>query len=147
MSRRRQSREAAFQALYAMSYNQLDRHETVTRMGGLEERDIRRHDALSSRLLELVEQHAGAIDDRLESVLKTWTNERLAIPDRALLRLGVAELLYCDDIPPRVTINEYIELAKSFGDSDSPRFVNGILDRIAKDLAESSGSERGDSKS
>lgn len=72
----------------------------------------------------------AAIDKRLEN----WTIHRLAVPDRAILRLGAYELLFCDDTPPRVAINEAIELAKRYGsDAKTSRLVNGVLDRIARD--------------
>lgn len=72
----------------------------------------------------------AAIDKRLEN----WTIHRLAVVDRAILRLGAFEILYCEDTPPKVAINEAIELAKRFGSEDkTAKLVNGVLDRIARD--------------
>ncbi len=72
----------------------------------------------------------AAVDQRLEN----WTIQRLAVLDRALLRLGAYELLFCADTPPKVTINEYIELAKRYGsEAKTAKLVNGVLDKIARE--------------
>lgn len=78
--------------------------------------------------------HAGAIDDRIEAVARDWTLDRMPRIDRAVLRIGVWELCYNDDIPTGVAINEAIELAKEYSTDDSARFVNGVLGRIADQL-------------
>ena len=75
-----------------------------------------------------------AIDAGIEKNLQNWTLERLAHLDRAVLRLGCYELIYCSDVPPRVIINEYIELAKQFGsEARTAKLVNGVLDTIARE--------------
>lgn len=137
MSRRRRSREAALQALYAMEFVQVDRHEMTTRLGTVVAEDVFPQDEFSTRLLRLVEEHAPEIEEAMDRALKGWTRERLTAPDRSMVRLGAAEILLCEDIPPRVTINEYIELAKLYGDSESPRFINAVLDRISRNLQNS----------
>lgn len=68
--------------------------------------------------------------------LKNWDAERIAALDMILMKMGVAEFLYFETIPPKVTINEYIELAKEYSTQQSGQFVNGILDNIHKDLAQ-----------
>jgi N utilization substance protein B len=133
MSRRRRSREAAFQVLFAMAFTGQDRQEAALHVQTIESPDVRPHDPLAARLLGLVEQHGPAIDAALAKALRNWTEERLSPATHALLRLGTAELLYCHDIPPRVTLNEYIELARTFGDEETPKFVNGVLDRVLRD--------------
>lgn len=79
--------------------------------------------------------------DHLESFilpkLKNWDAERLAALDMILMKMGVAEFLYFETIPPKVTINEYIELAKEYSTEQSGQFVNGILDNIHKELVQS----------
>ena len=72
------------------------------------------------------------IDDTIQSALTDWNLRRLHIADLSILRAGSYEMLYLEDIPPIVSINEAIELAKKFGSEDSSRFVNGILDQIKK---------------
>ncbi len=75
-----------------------------------------------------------AVDAAIDQRLENWTIGRLAVIDRALMRLGAYELLYTPDIPPKVAINEYIELAKQYGtEAKTARLVNGVLDRIARD--------------
>lgn len=72
------------------------------------------------------------IDALIVEYVKNWEIERLAVIDRNILRIGCFELLFLEEIPPKVSINEAIELAKRYGDIDSPRFVNGVLDKIYK---------------
>ncbi len=72
------------------------------------------------------------IDELISSSLKNWKIERISGVNRALLRLAVTEIKYFDDIPDKVSINEAVELAKPYGDDDSPSFVNGVLGNIIK---------------
>jgi N utilization substance protein B len=74
------------------------------------------------------------IDDRIRRYAENYEFNRISAVDRNVLRLAIYEMLYRDDIPPVVSINEAIELAKTFGGADSGRFVNGILDRVKDDL-------------
>ena len=84
------------------------------------------------RLTAGIEKHLEDIDSRISQYATNWQLKRMAVIDRNVLRLGVFELLYSPDIPPKVTINESIELAKKYGDLESSKFVNGILDKIHK---------------
>ncbi|NPV59568.1 MAG: transcription antitermination factor NusB [Actinobacteria bacterium] len=87
---------------------------------------------------ELVFLYLGnkdAIDSLIGKYADRWSLERMPAIDRNLLRLGIAELIYRPDIPPNVTINEYLELAKSFSTEDSGKFVNGVLGSVARDHA------------
>ncbi len=75
-----------------------------------------------------------AIDAAVDKRLENWTIHRLAVADRAILRLGAYEILYCADTPAKVAINEYIELAKRYGsEAKTPKLVNAVLDKIAKE--------------
>ncbi|SDU16341.1 NusB antitermination factor [Verrucomicrobium sp. GAS474] len=85
-------------------------------------------------LIRGVFEHLAAIDEKIKAYADNWDFERIATVDLAILRLAVYELLYRDDIPPVVSINEGIEIAKRFSSEESGRFVNGILDRVRKDL-------------
>jgi N utilization substance protein B len=82
-------------------------------------------------LVEGVAAHRGRIDEILASYAEGWTLERMPAVDRAILRLGAYELLWRDDVPDAVAIDEAVELAKSLSTDESPRFVNGVLGRIA----------------
>lgn len=86
----------------------------------------------SNRIVEGVEQRLEEIDTLVSKYATNWQLKRMAIIDRNILRMGVFELLYAEDIPPKVSINEAVELAKKFGDTESSKFVNGILDKIHK---------------
>lgn len=95
----------------------------------------RQKDKFTTALLDTYRNNHKTIDNILRQVIQRWQLERLSVIDRNILRLGVTELLYFDEIPPKVTINEYIEVAKLFGDRESASFVNGILDRVAREFA------------
>jgi N utilization substance protein B len=82
-------------------------------------------------LVEGVGAHRARIDEILASYAEGWTLERMPAVDRAILRLAVFELLWRDDVPDAVAIDEAVELAKSLSTDESPRFVNGVLGRIA----------------
>ncbi len=81
-------------------------------------------------LLEGVMKNLEFIDSMIKKYVENWEIKRLAYIDRNILRLGCFELLFLEDIPPKVSINEAIELAKRFGDIQSPSFINGVLDKI-----------------
>lgn len=83
-------------------------------------------------LLDLLDENLTQIDQRLAAALDNWSLERLSAIDRAVLRIGAVELLECDDIPPKVAIQEAIRLAEAYGGNESPRFVNGVLDALYK---------------
>lgn len=70
------------------------------------------------------------IDGLIGQCAKNWRFERIAITDKNLLRIGVFEMLYCEDVPDQVAINEAVEIAKRYGSEESPAFINGILDAV-----------------
>lgn len=84
------------------------------------------------RLVAAVAEHGRPIDAALQDAISNWRIERLAVIDRNILRLAGAEMLYFDDIPPRVSIREALKLAERYGTDQSPRFVNGVLDALMK---------------
>jgi len=88
--------------------------------------------AFSIKLVSEALKNLKKIDEELKKIIKNWKPERLSIVDRTLLRLGAAEIFHFSDIPPKVTINEYIEISKYYSEDDAPGFINGILDRIAR---------------
>lgn len=85
------------------------------------------------RLVEAAQGHEGELDAILRKHLKRWRLERLTVLDRAILRLAAAEILYFDDVPPKVSINEAVEVAKKYGDDEAGKFVNGVLDSIFRE--------------
>jgi N utilization substance protein B len=85
-------------------------------------------------LIEGMVAHLPEIDERIRRYSENFDFHRISAVDRNIMRLAIYEMLFRDDIPPVVSINEAIELAKTFGGAESGRFVNGILDRVRKDL-------------
>ncbi|HYJ80529.1 MAG TPA: transcription antitermination factor NusB [Longimicrobiaceae bacterium] len=83
-------------------------------------------------LVRLVSSNLEHVDRVLVDSLTNWRLERLAAIDRNVLRLGVAEMLYVDDVAPRISIREMVQLAEKYGTADSPRFVNGVLDAVMR---------------
>lgn len=91
-------------------------------------------EGFTARLLRTYQSHAQSIDGLLDRLLEGWSLRRLAGEDRAILRLGATELVHFEDVPPRVAINEYVELAKNYGDEESSKLINGVLDRVAREV-------------
>jgi transcription antitermination protein NusB len=85
-------------------------------------------------LIRGVIEHRGELDERIQQYAKNWELHRMAAVDRNILRLAIYEMLHRDDIPPVVSINEAVDIAKKFSTQDSGKFVNGILDKIKIDL-------------
>jgi len=85
----------------------------------------------AEQLAQGVLDHLPELDALLQRVADHWSIDRMAVVDRNVLRCALFELLYLDEIPAKVTINEAIEIAKRFGSEESGAFVNGILDRIS----------------
>lgn len=96
-------------------------------------------------LLAGVQEHQAVIDEMLGDISEHWTVSRMPLVDRSILRLASYEILYVDDIPASVSINEAVELAKVYGGDDSSKFVNGVLGRLAEQYeAGKGGSSRED---
>lgn len=88
----------------------------------------------SEAIVQGVVENLGAIDARLRGYTQNWPLHRMGSVERNVLRLAFYELIYCPDVPPPVILNEAIDLAKYFSSSDAGRFVNGILDRLNKEI-------------
>lgn len=131
---RRRTRERALQTLYQLDLN--TRLTVQTALSYFQQHFSleKEMDPFLERLVLGVVENLKAIDETIRKASEHWRADRMAAVDRNLLRLGVFELDYCDDIPATVTINEMIEIAKSFGSESSPAFVNGILDKIRQSL-------------
>lgn len=81
-----------------------------------------------------VEQHQDEIDGNLTEISEHWSVPRMPTVDRSILRLATFEMLYVDEVPPSVSINEAVEMAKVYGGDDSSKFVNGVLGKLAERL-------------
>jgi transcription antitermination factor NusB len=83
-------------------------------------------------ILQTLQDNLPEVDRIVQGSLENWRLERLSVMDRSILRISATELLYLEDIPPKVSIQEGIHLAEAYGGKDSPRFVNGVLDALFK---------------
>lgn len=135
MGARREGRELALQALYALDVNPLDVRTGLNLFweGQRAPHGIRE---FAEMLVFGVAEQRDRIDALIAQKSKNWSLTRMSKVDINILRLSVYELLYCNDIPVNVTMNEAIEIAKKFGTEESPAFVNGILDEIAAAVPE-----------
>jgi N utilization substance protein B len=86
-------------------------------------------------LVRLVGTNVAKIDATIVEALTNWRLERLAVVDRAILRLGTAEMTFVDDVPARLVIREMVQLAEKYGTHESARFVNGVLDAVMRRVA------------
>ena len=93
------------------------------------------------RLIHGVLSERELIDERIQSVAQNWEIERMAVVDRNVLRVAAYELLHLDDIPPKVAINEAIELGKRFSTQNSGGFINGVLDKIKERYSPKNGAK------
>ena len=136
---RRLERVFAFKVLYGLCFSPADSEEALhkafslapERPEGLNE-NLR--DSFAWELAHGVWGHQGELDERISALSDNWRVERMGKVELTLLRLAMFELLFLRDVPPKVAINEAIELSKQFGDDKSRVFVNGILDAASKAL-------------
>lgn len=136
--RRRIIREKVVQALYAheISGDPPD-HVITCILSGLEENKAA-YDFARRLVLQTI-SHASDIDVIIREKVANWDFKRIAILDRLILRMGICELLHFKEIPPKVSMNEAIELAKLFSTERSGQFINGVLDAVLNDMKASGG--------
>lgn len=133
MGERRGAREWALQMLFQEDFNPGKLPDVFTEFWTGKDPSARAQ-AFAEDLVRGVMEHREEIDRRLQGYAENWALRRMPAVDRNLMRLALYELLYREDIPPVVTINEAVDIAKTFSGEDSGRFVNGILDRARKEL-------------
>jgi N utilization substance protein B len=132
MATRRRGREVALQMLFQLDASDVSPNEvkllyrTCFAEGPLP-------DSFSIELFDAVSGQIAEIDTVIEQSSQNWRIERMSCVDRNILRIGISEIVNANEIPTRVAINEAVELAKRYGTKESPSFVNGILDRVARD--------------
>ncbi|MBX3007800.1 MAG: transcription antitermination factor NusB [Melioribacteraceae bacterium] len=131
-SNRRELREKVLQVLYAYEFN----GEGLTNLTNGVLSDVTSETDLqfARSLINVVTANRIQLDEEIKKRVANWEMERIATIDRILLRVGITELLYFPDIPPKVSINEVIEIAKNYSTSNSGKFINGILDALLNDL-------------
>jgi len=136
MSARRKARELALCALYAyeMSQNPVEqiKKEIIT-----DQNDNNTIVTFARQLVDATVTHLKNLDEMIRIKAINWDFDRIAIIDKIILRLSISEFLYFPDIPPKVSIDEAIEISKKYSTEKSGKFINGILDSILSDLRKS----------
>jgi N utilization substance protein B len=133
LGRRRKSREFALQVLYQLNITKQDVTQALTQF---QENFLPNGEAddFLKRLVLGVTEHCAELDRLIERYSENWRLDRINLIERNLLRMALFELLYCEEIPPKVTINEAIDLGKKYGSEESGSFINGLLDRIQNEV-------------
>ena len=126
--KRRVAREKALQALFQIDMSGIEPDVALTNV--LEE--DQKMDAYLQQLVLGFIENQERIDGHIRENLEKWSFDRLAKVDRNILRLGVYELLFVEDVPNNVVINEAVEIAKIFGDDQSSKFINGVLSEVSQ---------------
>lgn len=123
--KRREAREKALQTLFQLENTELTIEDAMSHV--LEGQN----DPFYEKLVRGTTEHIAQIDESLKTKLENWSLDRLPKIERTVLRLAVFELLFMQDAPSKVVMNEAIELCKTFGDDKSSKFVNGVLSKYA----------------
>lgn len=138
MSNRHLSRTIAMQSLFAWDFN----GQSAEGLDDIVAENFRNFapnfndGGFVMELISGVKDHLEEIDNYIRKYATEWPLEQITVVDRNVLRIGIYEMLYSPTIPPRVAINESIEIAKAFGGDSSGKFINGVLGAIFKDLPE-----------
>ncbi len=129
MRKRTQARESALQMLYQIDVTGTGAKEALEDFweSNPAPQDVRE---FADRIVQGTQAHVKEIDEILVKYTENWELSRMAVVDRNILRFSTYELLYTDDIPPKVAINEAVNLAKKYSQIESGKFVNGVLDKI-----------------
>lgn len=136
-SNRHLGRIVALQTLYELDFRRESEDETFD-LGLVLKRNIRRYEStvddvfFIEQLVRGVAEHEKELDDELRPLAPEWPLEQIARMDRVVLRIGLYELRHEPDVPPKVVINEAVELAKAFGGDNSSKFINGVLGTALK---------------
>ena len=133
MARRREAREWAMQILFEYEVNPRDLPE-VFRDFWSDKSSDKAGTAFTEELVRGTVEHLAQVDEVIRQHARNWDLPRIGRVDRNVMRIALYEMLFRKDIPPVVSINEAVEIAKQFGDSGSGKFVNGILDRVKEGL-------------
>jgi N utilization substance protein B len=129
--KREEERSFVLQVLYACEYNDDSWQSILGRIAKAQQIQIT---AYVEKIVALSQEHRETIEEEIKIKLKNWDYQRVAVIDRIILRMALVELLYFQDIPPEVSMNEAIELAKKYSTEQSNRFINGVIDAVFKKL-------------
>lgn len=134
MSTRREAREHVMKALYAHEQSGGDANHIIQTLITPELNDDLEARTFAEELFQATLDHMGEVDDIIRSHAANWDLERITAVDRSLLRMATTELLEFEEIPPKVSIDEAIEIGKRYSTDDSGPFLNGVLDSVLMDL-------------
>ena len=132
-SGRRETREWIIQFLFQLDFNP-EPIDIALKDFWEEKEPKEREKTYAEEIIKGVVQRKDELDDRLSQYAKRWDSERMVAVDRTVMRVALFEMLYREDVPPVVSINEAVHFAKDFSSFQSGRFVNGVLDRIRKEI-------------
>ena len=132
MGKRRVARELALKFLYQTEFNS---NSPDSELNSFCERANVSEEIqdFTQTLIKNIFIHKKEVDGLLKKISANWVPDRMAMIDKNILRLGICELMFDSTTPPKVVINEAVEIAKKFGTEESPDFINGILDKVYKD--------------
>ncbi len=130
---RRKAREGVLEALFSHQYSDVKRDVTVERVLKNKPERIENSEFITVLFNSVMDNYEWA-DQIIEKHLQNWEFNRVAKVDLVLLRMGICEIYFLDDIPPKVSISEMVEISKVYSTDESPVFINGILDTVYKDF-------------
>lgn len=131
MRKRSQSREFALQILYQMDITGDTPEELLAVFWSVQEKPTEEQvKSFTAQLVKGVADNLKSLDIKISAYATNWQLKRMAVVDRNILRLSCFEMLFREDIPPKVSINEAVELAKKYSGQEAGKFVNGVLDRV-----------------
>ncbi len=136
MGARRKGRERALQILFQLDFNTDDVRSALSEFWNTHPTYAKARE-FAERIVIGALENREKIDAMIDSTLENWSLNRLASVDKAILRCATYELMHMPDVPPKVTINEAVEIAKAYGTDDSGRFINGVLDKIREKIGKS----------
>ena len=125
---RRAARQCVLKALFAYQFS---KNDTIDQLVS-ENPELKDNNDFIQSLFDIVLKHVKLTEDIIRSHLENWEIDRVALIDKILLKMGICEIYFIDDIPPKVTISEMVEIAKVYSTDESPVFINGILDAVFK---------------
>jgi len=142
---RRQGREAVLQALYAYEIAEEDRNKVLQDALGRKSFDENMRNFITN-LFDVTIDNKEWCEEQIKSRLNNWEFDRVALLDRLLLCVAISEICFVDDVPPKVSISEAIEIAKKYSTEESSSFVNGVLDNVYKTIAKETEKKAHDTK-
>lgn len=129
---RHEAREQAFAVVFEKSFNEGASFQEI--IDGAQECELVKINGFAGSLLNIIEENFEKIDETIEGSLVNWSLQRLPKVSLAVLRLAVAEILYNEDVPVSVSVNEAVEIAKTFGSEEDASYINGVLSAIVKKI-------------